>query len=270
ERLGLLQLNDRQKGRFTPELIALWERLADYLAVALAKFRTDEALRQSEERYHTLFNSLIEGFCIIDVLFDADDHPVDYRFLEVNPAFEVQTGLRNAEGKLMRELAPDHEAHWFEIYGKVALTGEPVRFENEAKALNRWYEVSAYRIGGEDSRKVAIVFNDITEAKRAEEDLRRSKEEWERTFNSVPDLIAIIDDRHRVGRVNRAMAERLGREPEECVGMPCYEAVHGANLPPDFCPHSKTMRDGGEHNVELHEERLGGDYLVTTTPLLDS
>jgi PAS domain S-box-containing protein len=137
--------------------------------------RAQEALRRSEEWYHTLFNTLIEGFCIIEMVFDAEGRPVDYRFLEVNPAFEEQTGLHAAQGKLMRDLAPDHEAHWFEIYGKIALTGEPARFENEAKALNRWFEVSAFRVGGPESRKVAILFNDITKRKHAQEALRRSE-----------------------------------------------------------------------------------------------
>jgi PAS domain S-box-containing protein len=104
---------------------------------------------------------------------------------------------------------------------------------------------------------------------QAYEGLRRARDEWELTFNSVPDLIAILNDRHQVVRVNKAMAERLGREPEECVGMPCYEAVHGSSLPPEFCPHSKSLDDGEEHNVEVHEGRLGGDFLVSTTPLLD-
>jgi PAS domain S-box-containing protein len=135
------------------------------------------------------------------------------------------------------------------------------------------------KVHGDDAGRAVLMTGvcwDITERKWAEEEiqrrveeLRRAKEEWERTFNSVPDLIAIIDDRHRVVRVNKAMADRIGREPDKCEGMPCYEAVHGSNLPPDFCPHSRTMGDGGEHHVELHEERLGGDYLVTTTPLLD-
>ena len=144
------------------------ESNAELLREATERTRAEAAVRQSEERYRSLFTTMMEGFCIIEVLFDVDDHPVDYRFLECNPAFEAQTGLRNAQGKLMRELAPDHEAFWFEMYGKVALTGEPVRFVNEAKALNRWYDVSAYRVGGLDSRRVAILFNDITERKRAE------------------------------------------------------------------------------------------------------
>lgn len=141
--------------------------------------RAGEALRQSEERYRTLFNSLIEGFCIIEVLFDAYNSPLDYRFLEINHAFEEQTGLLNVQGKLMRELAPENENYWYDIYGKVALSGESSHFVHEAKALGRWYEVSAYRLGGMESRKVAILFNDISEVKRAEGKLKKAHDELE-------------------------------------------------------------------------------------------
>jgi len=134
--------------------------------------QAEEALRQSEAKYRTLFDTLIEGFCTIEMIFDASGKAVDYRFLEINPAFADQTGLHNAQGKLMRELAPDHEVHWFEIYGKVALTGEPVHFENEAKALGRYYDVRAYRVGGSESRTVAILFNDITERRDAQQRLQ--------------------------------------------------------------------------------------------------
>lgn len=108
---------------------------------------------------------------------------------------------------------------------------------------------------------------DITEKKRAEEALRRAKEEWERTFDAVPDLIAILDDRHRIVRANRAMIERLGTTPEQCVGMPCYRAVHGMDQPIATCPHARTLTDGCEHAAEVHEVLLGGDFLVSTTPL---
>jgi len=141
--------------------------------------RAEEAVRESETRYRTLFDTLIEGFCTIEMIFDASGKPVDYRFLEINPAFEKQTGLQNAQGKLMRDLAPDHEAHWFEIYGQIALTGEPAHFENEAKALGRHYDVFAYRVGGPESRKVAVLFNDITERKQSLEAIGRLNAELE-------------------------------------------------------------------------------------------
>jgi PAS domain S-box-containing protein len=110
---------------------------------------------------------------------------------------------------------------------------------------------------------------EIAERQAAEVALRRAKEEWERTFDSVPDLIATIDSSHRVMRVNRAMANRLGVEPEACVGLACYEVIHGTSLPPAFCPHAKTIEDSQPHAEEVHIERFGGDFLVTTTPLLD-
>jgi len=141
--------------------------------------RAEEAFHKSEEKYHTLFDSVDEGVCIIEVLFDKNEKPIDFRFLEVNPSFEKQTGIQNAQGRRMREIAPLHEEHWFEIYGKIALTGEPARFENQAAQLDRWYDVYALRVGEPQERRVAVLFKDITERKRAEETLRRAHDELE-------------------------------------------------------------------------------------------
>jgi PAS domain S-box-containing protein len=136
----------------------------------------------SEERYRSLFESIDAGFCVIEMIYDGSRNPVDYRFLETNPAFERQTGLKDAPAKTMREHVPEHERHWFEIYGRVAETGEPVRFVQPAKALmDGWYEVYAYRVGAAGSRQVAVLFNDISERVRAEESLReaaRRKDEF--------------------------------------------------------------------------------------------
>ena len=131
--------------------------------------RANGTLFQSEDHYRALFEHMVQGFCVIEVLFNADGIPVDYRFLETNPAFDRQTGLHDAVGKSIRQLAPGHEQHWFDICGQVACTGQPVRFVNEAKALHgRWFDVSAFRIGTEGSRAVAVLFNDITDRKRPE------------------------------------------------------------------------------------------------------
>lgn len=110
---------------------------------------------------------------------------------------------------------------------------------------------------------------DITERKQIHEALQRAKLEWERTFDSVPDLIAIMDEQHRIVRVNQAMAERIGASPAECVGQPCHLCVHGLESPPAFCPHARTMQDGLEHLAEIDVEQLGGNFLVSTTPLTD-
>jgi PAS domain S-box-containing protein len=142
--------------------------------------RIDEALRSGEERYQALFESMDQGFCTIEMIFDADGHPIDYRFLEINPAFERNTGLIDAVGRRMRELIPNHEQRWFDVYGEVALTGEAIRFEQEAAALDRWLSLYAYRIGQPEQRRVAVLFEDITARKRSEEEREQARQVAER------------------------------------------------------------------------------------------
>jgi PAS domain S-box-containing protein len=166
-----------------------------------------ERLQQSEERYRTLFNTMIEGFCLIEVLFDQDDHPVDYRFLEVNPAFERQTGLRNPVGKLMRELAPEPDAHWLESYGKVARTGESARFTAEVKTLTRWLDVSAYRVAGKGNNIIAVLFNDVTQAREAATTLQEMNRELEIRVSERTEALAGTIGNLREEIVERGKAE---------------------------------------------------------------
>ncbi|WP_229425365.1 PAS domain-containing protein [Massilia sp. Se16.2.3] len=135
--------------------------------------RAAEKLRASEERYRTLFESVDQGFAILDLIFDAGGQPADYRFLEMNAMFARHTGVTGATGKTARELVPELDPFWFDTYGRVGLTGEAVRFEREAPAVGRWFDVYATRMGDADSRKVAILFSDITERKRSEARLRQ-------------------------------------------------------------------------------------------------
>jgi PAS domain S-box-containing protein len=152
-----------------------------YLAI-----RSDITERKRvEEKYRLIFDSMDEGFCIIQMIFDDKNHPIDYQFIEINAAFEKQTGLQNALGKRMRELAPNHEEHWFEIYGKIALTGETLRFENRAEQLNRWYDVCAFRFGDPLNKQVAILFNDISKRREAEDQLIALNKELEAFSYSV-------------------------------------------------------------------------------------
>ncbi|KOP53680.1 histidine kinase [Pseudomonas coronafaciens pv. porri] len=136
--------------------------------------KAEMALRRSEERSRTMLETIEAAFAIIEVRFDADDSPVDYRFIEANPAFERQAGV-DLRGKWVTEFAPDLERFWFEAYGHVAKTGEPASFENYAKAFERWFEVKAVRVGEPADRQIAVMFSDVTARRDAEERLRTSE-----------------------------------------------------------------------------------------------
>jgi len=230
-----------------------------------------DALKRSEEKLRSLFINMSEGFAYHRIVVDKKGKPCDYIFLEINDAFERLTGLKGKDiiGKKVTEALPGIDkdsTDWIVKYGKVALTGKPVQFDSFSERLKKWFSISAF---SPHKGYFAVTFSDITERKRYERELVRSKEEWERTFDSVPDMIALLDNKHRIIRVNRAMADQLGFKPEECVGLPCYKYVHGLSEPPAFCPHSLTLKDGCEHMFELFEEKLGGEMLVSTTPIFN-
>jgi PAS domain S-box-containing protein len=154
---------------------------------------TEAALRKSEARYRDLFDSMDEGFCVIEMIYDQHKKPVDYWFLEVNPSFATQSGLADAPGKRVRDLIPDFEEHWIEAFGKVARTGLPVRLENQAKGLgNGWFEVHAFPLSGPDSGKVAILFKNITARKQAEEELMAVRA---RLDQHALELERVVDER---------------------------------------------------------------------------
>jgi PAS domain S-box-containing protein len=157
------------------------ERLLYATARDVTEHRTTEAaLRSSEARYRTLFSSIDQGFCIVEVMFDQHGTPQDYRFLEVSPSFERQTGLRDAVGRTMRDVAGAHEQYWVDLYGRVALTGEATRVQNRAEALERWYDVFAFRVGAPENRHVGILFDDITERTRSAETVAQLNADLER------------------------------------------------------------------------------------------
>jgi len=187
--------------------------------------QAEQLLRDSEEGYRTLFESMDEGFCTIEVLFNENNECVDYRFLEVNPAFEPLTGISNARGKRMREIAPQHEEYWFSTYGKVALTGEPVRLENVASQLNRWFEVHAFRVGAPQDRKVAVFFGDITHRKQVEAELRSSEEQFRTMANAIPQLAWMANADGWIFWYNQGWYEYTGTTPQQMEGWG-WQSVH--------------------------------------------
>lgn len=137
----------------------------------------DELAQKTTDRYLKLFNAIDEGFCTIEVFFDSNNQPFNWRFIEVNSAFEKNNGLSDAAGKDILDLSPDIEPKWFEIYGSVAKTGKPLRFKEHSVALNRHFDLYAFRVDQPQENHVAVIFTDITQRVQNEEALRNLTEE---------------------------------------------------------------------------------------------
>ncbi|MBW3549241.1 MAG: PAS domain S-box protein [Proteobacteria bacterium] len=164
---------------------------------SIERARVTRALADREGRYRALFDSVDQGYCVVEVLLDDAGEPVDYRFLETNPAFVDQTDLHDAEGKTMRALVPGLEQGWVEAYARVALTGEPARFEASADAMGRWFDVYACRIDAPHLRHVAILFRDISGRKREELNLE--------FLSKVSRELSVLTDAHAIMRTIGAM-----------------------------------------------------------------
>jgi PAS domain S-box-containing protein len=240
----VVEFFSREIGQPDQELLNTLATIGSQIGQFIERKRAETELRESEQNYRMLFESIDEGFCTIEVLFDQNEKPVDYRFLQISPSFERQTGIKNAAGRRMREIAPRHEEHWFEIYGRIALTGEPMRFENEAKQLGRWYDVYAFRVEDPRRRRVGILFNDITERKRAEGEARDS----ERRYREVQAELAHAS---RVATMGQLMAS-IAHEVRQPIAAVVTNAQAGLNWlgaqPPDLEEVRQTLgcinRDG--------------------------
>ena len=227
--------------------------------------RAEEALRENEARFRALFESMDEGYCVVEVLFDAKNNALDYRFLETNPAFEKQTGITDAKGRLMRQIAPQHEQQWFDAYGSVALSGDTIRFESAAAALGRYYDVCAFRVGAPELRRVGVVFNDITERKKAEEVVRQSqkalleadkrKDEFLATLaHELRNPLAPIRNSLHILRTVNASDPAVGRVQD----MMERQVAHMVRLVDDLLELSRISRG----QIELKKERIGLSTIV--------
>jgi len=219
----------------------LWqrERISQYsLLYASEKKRQEEHAQANalisavEERYRHLFDNMQEGFAYCRMIYN-EDGPLDFMYISINSAFETLTGLKNVVGRKVSEVIPgirESDPGLFEIYGRVAKTGKPERFETYVQALQMWFSISVYC---PEPGCFVAVFDVITERKRTEEalhtlldDLKRSNTELQESearykslFDESLDCIFRIDNNGDIVMVNRAGAEMFGfQSPEEVIG----------------------------------------------------
>ncbi len=204
-----------------------WWRIA---AVRLSNnrfmgFTTDTTERhKAEERYTALFNQMLNGFALHEMIYDENGKPVDYRFLAVNPAFERMTHLKADEvvGKTVLEVMPDTESYLIDAYGKVARNGKTIQFENYSRELGEYFSVTAYSPAPD---QFVTVFEDITERKRTELALQESEERYQSFINTHKDLIFIKDNELKYLVVNEATLEFFGMKREQIIGKTDFDIM---------------------------------------------
>jgi len=270
--VGLIALANPERD-YTEEDIDLIERLSALYAIAVYRSRIEDDLkkeRDTAKQYLTIAGVI---FMVIDT---------NHKVTLINKKGCEILGYPEQEiigKKWVNHFIPEKVRDTVkEIFNK-CLSGDKEHFiqyfENPIlniqgeERLIAWHN-SLLRDTEGNVSGILSSGEDITERKRLESQIIQAKEDWERTFDSVPDLIAVIDKEYRIKQVNKALAERLGTTQEEVIGSRCFELLHGTKQPPDFCPHAKLLTDAMTHSIEIHDDRLGGDFVLSVTPLCDA
>lgn len=272
---GVITIYSCDGDPFIPEEVELLARLADDAALGIQMIRlrgwqnkTEEELRASELRYHSLFSQMTEGFAIQEIILDEKGNPCDYRFLDINPAFERLTGLKREQviGKRMTEVLPDEDPIWIEIYGKVALTQQPVHFEHTSRILHRSYDVYSFSPA---PNQFAVLFLDITDRKQVEEDLQLSEEKYRTLYETMTQGVVYQDADGQIISSNPAAQRILGLTHAQIHGRtskdPIWRSIHedGSEFPGEEHPIPTAQRTGkmvrdvvvGVYNPEMDDYR---------------
>lgn len=216
-----------------------------------------------EDRYSQLLNSIDEGYCVIDVIFDDAGKPVDWRYLETNQQFVKHGGLPNSAGQLVSVFYPDIEAFWFEFYGNVAVSGIPARMENEYKALGKWLDIYAYKIGGNESRRVGVLFREVTDRKQTEKALRQNEQHFRSVLDNSIDIIYRINIQTGHFEYVSPSAEKImGYTPEQFMSFSFADALAMIH-PDDLAAVRKAMarlRETGNEEAIYRQRTRSGEY----------
>ncbi len=219
--------------------------------------RSETIIKESEEKYKGIFEKMDQGFCIVEVVFDSDNEPVDYRFLESNPMFKKQTGLENVDGKTISEIVPDIEISWSQKYGNVVMTGESIRFIDYSEAMNTWFEVYAFRLGDKTNNKVAILFTNITERKKAEIEVKASEAKFRSLTETIPQMVWMTDTVGTPEYLSSQWIEYAGEMPTTDYWM---IICHPDDKESSMNDWQKSVETGEKFTSEVRLKNKEGEY----------
>ena len=262
--------------------IELTRELTARIWTRMERLRAEAALRLSERRYRTLFESIDEGFCILERLVGEADVPLDFRYVEANLAFAVQSGVRDVVGKTIRQLIPEGAEEWVLTYDAVLRTGEPIRFERGLVETGRVrdLELYAFRVEAQTQACVAVIFKDVTTRKQGQDALRKSEARFRALFDWGPIAMYSCNSAGVIQEYNRGAVALWGREPQPGDTDEQFRGSFKTYLPDGtFLPYAQTamtrmLKDGlpAMQDMEVIVERPDGSRItlvVNVVPLKD-
>lgn len=229
------------------------------------RHRSEQALRESESKYRSLFENMTSGFALHEIICNEHGKPVDYRYLQANPAFERLTGvpISNIVGKRIKEILPNTEEYWIETFGKVALTGEPLAYENFSRELGKYYDTWVF---SPQKNQFAVIFTDITQRKLAEADKQKLSSAIEQTADSV----MITNRTGTIEYVNPAFERSTGYSAVEAVGQTPRIIKSGKHTDEFYQLMWQTILQGDVFSDVIINRRKDGTFYYeekTITPL---
>jgi hypothetical protein len=227
-------------------------------------------LIQREIHYPELFKSMNEGFAFCEMIYDKDGKAIDFRYLDVNPAFAKLTGLsvEKVVGQLATEVIPGLESFWVKSYGQVVESGRGARLEHEVKSLGKYFEVNASRAG---EGRFAVVFNDVTERNEEEKQVRESEENFKNIFESAADGILLLDmETKKFGMANEAICKQLRCSLDD-VRLLGLEDIHPTkDFPYVFEQFKRIVKGETKINNDIPVKRKDGTVFyadITASPI---
>jgi PAS domain S-box-containing protein len=219
---------------------------------------TRSSLAESQARLQSVFSGIDQGFCVCELVFDDDGHPIDYRFVETNSLFEEATGLHGAVGRTALELVPSLERSWLDTYAAVALGDAPIRFEQESQAMGRYFDVFAMPVAPRG--RFALVFADITERHAAHEALQESEARFRNMADHAPVMIWVTDADGECTYLNERWYEFTGRSEQESLGRGWMDATHPDDRGPMSLAFAEATRRRVAFSLDYRFRRRDGTY----------